>query len=455
MKPYIRILLCLLVGLSGCATYRPLLLDDHPTTVTSISHLTMDAKRLPFPSLAGHKFDLSDGLDMTETAMLAVANNPVLKLARDDARIAQAQAFAAGLLPDPQFNLSRDFPRKPAPDTTSAFNAGLAYDLNALVTHGAGASAVRYDSRKTDLNLLWQEWQVVAQARLLFSRAVSQDRQLHWLTENRDLLADRYAKSRAALEAGNLTLDIANVSLAAWQDMSRLVNDLERLQLQTRHDLNALLGLVPGVTLKLVDDEPLAVPNEAAVMRALDDLPRRRPDLLALKAGYAAQDARYRQAILAQFPPLNLAFTRTRDTAGLLTRGFALSMALPLLNGNRGNIRIEEATRQRLHDEYQTRLNTAHDEVELLVADNRLVAAQSRTTEAALPSLDCAADHARLALADGNLDGPGFAALQSARIAKHVEAANLRQTLLESRIALLTLLGGDFPVQPVLSEHSQ
>ena len=42
--------------------------------------------------------------------MLAVANNPDLRVARDDAGVARAQAFAAGLLPDPQISLSADHP---------------------------------------------------------------------------------------------------------------------------------------------------------------------------------------------------------------------------------------------------------------------------------------------------------------------------------------------------------
>lgn len=431
--------------IGGCASYRPLPLDDHPHRPAAVSDLTVDVARLPFPILAAHKFDPTDGLDMTEVATLAVDNNPDLKVARDDAGVAHAQAFAAGLLPDPQFTLSRDYPRSAAPDTTSAYNAGLGYDLNALVTHAAGVSSARAESRKVDLDLLWQEWQVVARARLLFSRAVTQERLAGWLAQNRDLLAQRYRQAKAALAAGDLAADAASGALVAWQDADRQASDLARQQLQTRHELNALLGLAPGATLRLADDEPLAAPDEQAVRQALKELPSRRPDLLALKAGYAAEDARYRQAILGQFPPFNLALNSARDTAGLLTRGFVLAVALPLLNGNRGNVRIEEATRQRLHDEYENRLVAAGGEVEQILADNTLIAGQLEAAEQALPVLDQTAANARRALDDGTVDGPTFAGLESARIARHVEVVNLRQSLTESRIALLTLLGGEFP----------
>ncbi len=376
--------------------------------------------------------------------MLAVANNPGLRLARADVGIAQAQAFNAHLLPDPQLSLSADYPQHSPNATSSAYNLGLSYDLNALVNHAAGVSAARSTVRKTRLDLLWQEWQVVSRARLLFTRAVNDDRQLRWLRQNRDFLARRYRQARGALATGDVTLEVADAALVSWKDAEQRVGDLERKRLQTRQDLNALLGLEPRVRLRLVAGQAPAVPDQAAVRRALADLPRRRPDLLALKAGYAAQDARYRQAILAQFPPFNLGITKARDTSDVLTRGLALSLALPLLNGNRGNIRIQAATRRRLHDEYQNRLDTAHAQVEQLMEDDRLLAAQLKAGEAVLPMLDRAAANARRALAAGDLDGPGEAAFESARIAKHLEVDGLRESLAESRIALLALLGGDF-----------
>ncbi len=455
MKLKVLFLFLLIADVAGCSVYRPLQLGDKANLATSVSHLTVDTKKLPFQFLAAHKFDPSDGLDMTEVAMLAVANNPNLKLARDDAKIGHAQAFAARLLPDPQLNLSRDYPRQSTPGTTSAFNAGLGYDLGSLVTHAAGSSAARFDSRKTDLNLLWQEWQVIAQARLLFSRALTQENLLVWLTDNRNLLAHRYANAKSALDEGDLTSDVLNSTLSAWQDASRQVNDLERQQLQTRDDLNALLGLAPGTELKLVANEVPGTPDKKEVEQALADLPERRPDLLALKAGYAAQDARYRQAILAQFPPFNLAINAARDTAGLYTNGFALSLALPLLNGNRGNIRIEQASRRRLHDDYQIRLDTADAEVKRLMADSRLIAAQLQTAEAGLHTFDVTAANAAQAYADGELDGSSYATFQSSRIAKHVEVTTQQQALLENRIALLTLLGGNFDTRTVIMETHQ
>ncbi|KXS32708.1 MAG: Outer membrane efflux protein CusC [Candidatus Gallionella acididurans] len=455
MKIKIILLSAFAASVTGCTTYHPLQLDDKVTLITSVSHLTVDTHTMPFQFLAAHKFDPTDGLDMTEVAMLAVANNPDLKLARDDAGIGHAQAFAAGLLPDPQLNIARDIPLQPGPGVVKSYSAGVGFDFGSLITHAASSSAGRFDSQKIDLNLLWQEWQVVARARLLFSRAIAQENLLRWLTDNRDLLAERYAKAKSALDDGNLARDAVNSTLSVWQDALRQVNDLQRQQLQTRHDLNALLGLSPEVELKLVTGEVVGVPDDKEVEQAITILPARRPDLLALKAGYAAEDARYRQAILAQFPPFNFAFTRSSDNFGVAMEGVAMSIALPIFNGNRGNIRIEEATRQRLHDEYQIRLDTAYADVKRLVADSRLIAAQLQASEAGLDTFDQASTNAVQAFSNGDLDWNGYAIFQSSRIARHVEVTNLHQALLENRIALFTLLGGNFDTRTIAMEKHQ
>jgi outer membrane protein TolC len=436
MKRAYFILAILVASLSGCETYQPMQVADR-VTLRSAAHLEVDAK----PVLSTHRFDPSDGLDMTEVAMLAVANNPALRLARDDAGIARAQAYSAGLLPDPQLSVGNDFPQQSVPGTVKAYNVGLGYDINSLLTHALISSASGMENRKTDLNLLWQEWQVIAQARLLFSRVMSQEILLHWLTENQSLLKDRYEKARGAEKDGLVASDAVNIALAAWQDAARQVNDLQRLQLQTWNDLDALLGLQPGIRLRLAAGEAVVFPDDAEVEQALARLADRRPDLLALKAGFAAQDARYRAAILGQFPPLNLAFTRSRDNVGINMYGFALTLALPILNGNRGNIRIEQATRQRMRDEYQNRLNADYAEVRQLIADGSLIGAQLQTSEAGLHELEETAPGAVSAFSSGDLDGAAFAAIVSSRIAKRIEVARLQQSLLEGKIALLTLLG--------------
>ena len=104
--------LATLLAVAGCASYAPLPLGQGEGAA-SVAQLAAPTAGMPLPLLATHRFDPADGLDVTETAMLAVANSPALKLKRDELGVARAQAFAAGLLPDPQLSCRRDFPASP------------------------------------------------------------------------------------------------------------------------------------------------------------------------------------------------------------------------------------------------------------------------------------------------------------------------------------------------------
>ncbi|HEY3347955.1 MAG TPA: TolC family protein, partial [Nitrospirota bacterium] len=319
------------------------------------------------PELAAHRFDPSDGLDMTEVAMLAVVNNPDLKAARDDAQVSRAQVFAAGLIPDPQLNLTQDIPTNNMAGLTTAFNIGLSIDTKAIITRHVRTQAAEADSQAVDLNILWQEWQVVSQARLLFVKTVYMGKVVKVFQENKSLFTERYAKSLKAFERGDTTADAMSANLVALQDADRQLYDAVQQMKQSMYGLNALMGLSPDTRLDLVESASDFTPIDSeATGKALADLPRRRPDLLALAEGYQSQEQKVRQAVLEQFPAINIGVTRARDTSGINTVGFGITMSLPVFDRNRGNIAIEEATRQKLHDQYQARLDAATGEISRL-----------------------------------------------------------------------------------------
>ena len=431
--------------LGACASYRPVPLATHGNAVRDLQALRIDSRSMPLPELAAHRFDPSDGLDMTEVAMLAVSNNPDLRLARDDAGVAYAQAFAARLLPDPQVSLSSDFPTTSGADLTSAFAAGLAYELSALVTHAADRKAAAALARKVDLSLLWQEWQVVARARELYVRLVSQERLARVLRAALRLQEARYRAASRAVVAGNLTLDVVSPYLVAQEDTRRQLDDLERQQLQSRHDLGTLLGLAPDVQLALAGPTQAPPLDETAVRTAVRQLAQRRPDLLALQAGYRSQESKLRAAVLAQFPGVSVGLTRARDTSAIYTSGVTVTLNLPIFNRNRGNIAVEEATRRRLRDEYQVRLNQAGAEIDQLLEQLRLLERQRTAATAALDILKENARHAAAAYGRHQMALLSYVDLTSALQAKQVEVIGLEQNLLEQRIALQALLGGELP----------
>jgi outer membrane protein TolC len=432
--------LCL--ALAACASYRPLALGPVPELPARPGQIQVDTRSLPFPVLASHRFDPRDGLDEIEVATLAVVNNPDLKLARDDLALARAQAFAAGLLPDPQLALAGDLSNSDGgPDASRAFSLGLSYDVGALVAHAAGRRAARADTQKTDLALLWQEWQVASQARLAWVKLSHGRRLLAVLEDNRKLFAGRAARTQQALQAGLLASDAALPNLAALQDIDKQIHDLQRQLSQTAHDLNALLGLASDADLRLQDGAPAAFADEGAADAALATLPQRRPDLRALEAGYTAQDERYRAALLAQFPALNVGLTRSRDNSNVYSNSIGITLSLPLLNRNRGNIAIEQATRQKLHDEYAVRVQAARGEIRAILDQQRLDREQLGRVDAALAQLEPAVANSGLAARSALIDALAYANARAALLSKQAERIALQQQIAEQRVALQTLLG--------------
>ena len=432
--------------LSACTSYAPQALPTGVNLPASAAAVPIQAAQLPFRQLTTHIYNPADGLDSDEVAMLAVANNPQLRATRDALGLARAQAFSAGLLPDPQLNYGADHPTNYVPGgAVNSYGAVLTYDINALLLRSSRKQAAEYDVQRVNNELLWQEWQVVSQARLLFVRLLAQDEQLRTLQASQSLLADRYRASRVALAQGNVTADFAASDLLASQVVERQYRDLQRSRLQNRAALNALLGLAESAEPRLVGDAPPVSLDIAALRTDIPQLLQQRPDMRALQAGYQSQEEKFRGAVLAQFPALNVGLTRARDNTGIDSMGFAISLSLPVFNRNRGNIAIAQASRKQLYDEYQMRLNSAYGEITLALQNIPLLQAQLERIQQGAADLQGVAQHADAAFQAGNLTAPDYVRIQTAVLDKRNETINLTESLAEQRIALETLLGPDLP----------
>ena len=159
---------CALLVLSACAAYHALPLDRSPPAHLAL--LTVPAATLLPGGLKSHPFDPSNGLDATEVAMLAVVQSPDLKVRRAQAQVTRAQAFAAGLLPDPVIGFTRDRPNAGQPGASTAYSRALSWDVASLVTYASRQTARRRTDEQVDLGLLWAEWQTIAGSRLEFVR---------------------------------------------------------------------------------------------------------------------------------------------------------------------------------------------------------------------------------------------------------------------------------------------
>ncbi|HEY3584534.1 MAG TPA: TolC family protein, partial [Casimicrobiaceae bacterium] len=396
---------------------------------------------MPVSQLRAHRFDPSDGLDVTEVAMLAVASNPDLRSLRDDERIAHAQAFAAGLLPDPQVSYEHDKPDPHQTENTPAFNLGLTWNLGDLLTRSARVASAKANTREVHLNLLWNEWQTIAKARTLFDKVYSSRALVARLQAEHDALTPIRQYVQHALEAGDLTYDSASAGLNAASDVDGKLADAQRQLEQAEHDMHALLGLDASIPLHLAGAPYTVRPTAAQVAQAVKEMPARRPDLLALQAGYESQQQKLREAVLAQFPAITVGLTRARDTSDIHTSGFSVGLSLPLFDGNRGQIAIERATRQKLHDEYEARLQADRNDVELLLKQVDAFAAQRPALAAHAEQLAQARDSAQRAFANGTLEWPTYLAIRASSLGADIDLLTLQQDFDEQSIALDTLVG--------------
>lgn len=426
-----RALLVLLALLPGCAAYAPLPLNRQAALPDSVARLDGAAALAP-------------PLGLDDIGLLVLRNSPALRAARVRHGVAQAQLLAAGIPPNPSISASYGF-LVSGPGSAAALSAGLSEDLKSLVTLSARRDAARASAQEVDASLLWQEWQTVGQGRLLAIDLIEGQRQEQVLQRTLDLLLDRLQRSRQALARGDTTLATVVPDLAAADDLRRQLDELQRQQQARRRDLAALLGLSPDAALPLVDHLDPAPVDAAAVRQLLPDLAERRPDLVALQLGYRAQEEKLRGAILAQFPTLSIGGAYARDNTDIGTAGPQISFELPLFDRNQGNIALERASRQQLHDEFGLRLATARSEVLAMLADIGLLQDQLAARRTQLAELDQAAARADAAFAAGDLDERGYVDLQLSRNTRQQEILVIEQTLLEQQQAIALLTGAGMP----------
>jgi len=433
----------LLMGslVAGCAGYRSLSLPVTDSLSTDVAAIHVPADTFPAIVPQTHRFDPTDGLDMWETAMLAVANNPTLRAERRKYGVAEAQLYAAHLFPDPEVSMSLDHPTSSGPGLVDGYSGALIYDVIALVTHNSAVRTANSAAKQISLDLLWQEWQTVERARSLHVELRTIAKKIELLEGMLALYQRRYRHSSRAMRAGDLTVDVAGTDLTALLDAATELNQLRQTQNDKEHALALLLGISASAELTL-KDVGLPMPlSRDQVEQALREVPQRRPDLLALAAGYASQEARLRTAVLSQFPSLGLGISRARDTSAVYTSGLSVSLNLPLFSGNRGNIAVERATREQLRAEYQARIDQNTMDVARLMEVQILIEQQQRLLEARVPELESMVENARRAYQNGDIGALTFLNMQTTLINKKLEQLDLEQQLWSTRMAMDTLLG--------------
>lgn len=425
-RPLTASLPALLAGvlLSGCVTYHARTLPDTPHW---IAH-PHDKAGAPLHTL-----------DMQTATQRALRDNPGYHAALQKARISTLQLHRAGLLPDPQFAASLDRPTTPG--YVNGWSAGITEGLGALVTRGAHVDAARFRAQQQRLQLAWQGWSLAQRAAADYVALWDAQRRCELLGRQVRRLRHQQKSLDAALAHGDITRQRQAAGLTNLSRTEAQLGQARQDRATARLTLNGDLDLAPTVHLKLRAPTAARLPDRHTLDRALAHLPKTRPDLLALAAGYRASDADFRAAVLAQFPGVSVNLNRASDTSGVMTDGFGIGLNLPIFGRSQAQARIARATRDHLYATYQARLDAADTQARALYARLREVQQRARTLARELPRLRRLAHNADRAFRDGHFSAAEWTSVHDNLLSRELEALQARATLARGRVALAALLG--------------
>ena len=376
--------------LSACTGYHALpLSSDAAEETPNMTRIRIAAQEFHHPILKPLDFDDRDGLSPDEAAVLAVLANPGLRAVRDQRAIAAGQVLQAGILPNPRLTYFMSIPTGAVPvGTVTEFGGTVLWDLQTLINRGARVDAAEARAEAVDLDIAWQDWQVAQAAKLAAYRLLTLRYQAQLATELSDFLTDNVTQMRQALQRGILTGLELSAAETAHNNARTNMLEIEKQVRQQQLVLNRLLGLPPDSAIPL--ERTVVLPARLVpptLEWLLDGLEDRRLDLVALRQGYASQEATVRAAILSQFSNITIGFYDVRDLGNFYRPGPQISTDLPIFNRNQGNIAIERATRQKLFDEYTNRVFQTRNDIAKLLVTIQWLNDQVATTQAGKPIL--------------------------------------------------------------------
>ena len=443
----------LLIAQSGCTVYHEKPLPPSAPAVGSASSdmaaLKVEAAHIRHPILKPVRMDENKGLSPDEAAILAVLLNPGLKAERDKKGVSAAELYLAGILPNPQFSGTLDFPVAGSTQgAVTAYGLGLDYDIRSLITRGAETQAARFESASVSLDVAWQEWQVAEAAKLHAYRLYLLEKQLGVAKDEEKGLQENRDAIKQAVELGDLSIMDLSAAQASLEKVHLSVLGIEQNLEQERLSLLAAIGFEPDRPIHLRDTIELPRAAEIPPLKDLiGGIADRRLDLMALSIGYKSQEARVRAAILGQFPQITVGGSQAQDTGNVVTQGVSLAIGLPFFDRNQGQIAVERATRQQLFDEYTARFYEARSNITTIRADMESISRQVQATEAYLPTQTKLVATYYDAMLQGNADALTYYNARDDLISTHLSILDLQLQLID-RFMALEIASGEYLWQP-------
>lgn len=389
--------------------------------------------------------DDRDGLSPQEAGILAVDRNPRLRAVRAERGIARAALIEAGVLPNPQLGGSID-PVWYGPEAAvMGYGIGLSWNVTPLLSRGARVGAAEAGQVAIDLEVAWQEWQVAQAARLHALRCIYLTRRVEIARELEDTWRGRLEALQQARAAGAVgALEVANA------ERSRAEARVMRLQLEQRlvverAGLNRAIGIEPtreiALDLRPSTHDAAEVTEAAEAAGLLDELPRRRLDLVALQHAQRSQDGALRAAVLARFPPLQVGIQTRREVDQNASVGMTLSFELPFFDRNQAEVARARARRTQVAAEYEARLFETRAELQQTLRELRIVGEQRTAAHEAADAAGRLAALSRDAAAGGALTPLAAAAVLEQAFTSRLRALEIEQAFSELRVALALISG--------------
>lgn len=349
------------------------------------------------------------------------------------------------------------------PDTRAAqWSLNLDWELDLLGRQQAQVKGAQQD-------LLATEAGVIA-ARLMLVADIARQHRLHLGARQRDAaLGELIALQTAMLHAvtrraqegeeSQLAVDLAQARLDEWRAQRRA---LETLTVVTRARLLTLTG-APATEVDACLTEPVspsrALPPPVPTGQPIDLLARR-PDILAARAQWQAEQARQQAAHLDVFPRFFVSLITGRqdlrlqgmDLAPVGFHNAILAFAMPVFNAGRiqAGIDRQDAVLDRAELRYAQAVRQALEDVDSAMADLRQSTERARDLDRTVQARQRAAARGAHLLAEGQVAVTEHLALKQAQVAAALAHIDATEAAWLAHIQLHRALGGGWqpPVQP-------
>lgn len=359
----------MLVLLSACQSYAPSPLDTaaHQAAWQARNlddgslQAFLEQRQAPLPG-PQRELDLSDGLDLHEARLVALAFNPELRLVRLEAGLAAARAQYAGQWTDPEFALSA---LRATDDIPDPWIVGPSLSFALPITGRTGAetehAAARHQVARTAvLHAEWRIWGEVWSAWQEWSAALLREQETKQLQTT---LGELIPRVSTLAEAGEVSARIAsNFKIEHSQRRGELLR-LHGLTRNKEQALLALMGLTAAADLGLVPylshlREGRSLGDFFPVTHRTEfnsKLAQRNLELLKLRDQYAVAEKSLALEIAQQIsdPTLGPAF---ESDSGQPRLGLFGGISLPFFHANQEGIAAARAERLLARARYETAL---------------------------------------------------------------------------------------------------